>query len=85
MFIVTLNSFYGSSLEGSQPLRIFGPFETMDQAEDAEDYINEMLEELDERDVLAQAFEIDGKNLPQSINELKSLLGFEDYEPDENF
>lgn len=77
---MTLNSFYGSSLEGSQPLHIFGPFETMDQAEEVEDSINEMLEELGEQDILAQSFEVDGRDFPKSTEELKELLGFEDDE-----
>lgn len=74
MFIVTLNSFYGSALEGSQPMHIFGPFETMDQATDVEEHINEMLEELGEGEILAQAFEVDGPSPPKSIDDLKELL-----------
>jgi hypothetical protein len=61
-------------------MHIFGPFETMDQAEEVEENINEMLEEMGEQEILAQAFEIDGKDFPKSTDELIDLLGLEEDE-----
>lgn len=84
MFIVTLNSFYGSALEGSQPIKIYGPFSSQEQAEEVEDQINNLLEEMGEGEILAQAFKVNtSSKIPQTIEELEVITSFEDEDDDD--
>ena len=75
MFIVTLNSYYGSGLEASQPQEIWGPFQTEEEAIELENNVNKWIEDNCWEDLLAQTFEVNDLNFPKSADELRDILG----------